>query len=129
MLEGRLGLLATRDVAHAEDLQRLVVLETHRADGHVGGEAPAAALAADRLARVQVVEERTHVAADHVGSRVAEDALGGRIERGDAIRLVDGDDAFSHVIEHRAQVCLVRTQLLEQLRITDRVGGQGSDRV
>ncbi len=115
---------ALGDVAHEAGEQALVA-EAYFAHGQVHREiravfAPAERFAANaddfRLSRAQVIgevavvllavgggHEEGHVLANHVGRRVAEGALGRRIERLDDAAPVDRDDGLDGGVENRAQ--------------------------
>ena len=55
------------------------------------------------LAVVRLGHQHLDVAAEDLGGPVAEDLLGGRVERLDHPPLVDGDDAVNHVVQDRPQ--------------------------
>jgi hypothetical protein len=107
----RLGLFALADVADAGDRQPPVA-QAHLADRQLDRESGAVASAADdlqvradheRLAGVP--EQQPQVPADHVGGRVAEQALGRRVEGVDLAAPVLGierDDRVGDAVHHGA---------------------------
>ena len=129
LAQGRLGRLALADVADDAGEQLGVAL-AHLADGQVHGK-PGAVLAhrlhlaadADDFGLtgfqeafdVSVVprpvgfgHQDVHVAADQLAGGVAEHPPGGRIDRPDGARRVDGDDAVDHRVDHRGHLAFAQ---------------------